>query len=173
MKFFNFTVKKWEERRSGKNHLKDFAKSAFPMLRSGWKNIRTFVNIPAAELDLADLNSGLDLSALSAYEVTPKDGGAGGTDILPGDYIWRTSVDSFFDVFLANIPQEKSNNNYEALLVAEVWEQAPGQSAVPPPTQLGTFWNLNPQSPEPATVLVLVLGLVPMLFLKRHRKVVG
>ena len=135
--------------------------------QAGWTNIRTFVGIPSTVLNLANINSSLDLSTLSAYEVTPKAGGPAGSDILTSDTIWRTSVDSFFDVFLANIPPEESNPNFEALLVADVvMQENPGEPGEPP-VPLGTFWNINPQSPEPATLFLLALGGAAVMLRKR------
>lgn len=122
---------------------------------AGWRNIRCFVNLPADSLGLADINSSLDLdnfllsdgSLLGDHEVTPIIDGVAytGGDILMND-------DSIKDVFLASIPPEKSNENFEALLFAEVI--ATGSAPIP----TGAFWNLNPQSPEPATLLLLALG---------------
>jgi len=124
----------------------------------GWTEIRTFVNIPADLLNLPDINSSLDLSTLAAYEVTPKLGGPLGPDILPTDVIFANSDSSPTDIFLANIDPAFSNNNYEALLVATVLNQ---------PTVIGQFWNLNPQSPEPASMFLLAVGGVALL---RRRK---
>lgn len=130
---------------------------------AGWTNIRTFVNIPADVLDLADLNSSLDLSTLAAYEVTPRAGGADGPVILPTDVFLMNNPgpDSFFDVFLADIDPEFANSGYEALLVAQV--VATGSAPIP----TGMFWNLNPQSPEPATVMLIALG---SLMIRKRRQ---
>lgn len=127
---------------------------------AAWTNIRTFVNLPATELNLPDLNSSLDLSTLAAFEVTPKLGGPLGPDILPTDIILANIDSSPIDIFLANIPPEFSNENYEALLVADVLNQ---------PTLIGTFWNVNPQSPEPATMGLLGVGALALLRRKRRK----
>ena len=50
--------------------------------------------------------------------------------------------------------------DFEALLYAEVFE--PGRQGV-----IGQFWNLNPQSPEPATLILLAVGSV---FVIRRRR---
>lgn len=126
---------------------------------AGWTEIRTFVNLPADLLDLPDINSSLDLSLLAPYEVTPKLGGPAGPDILPSTVILANLDSSPTDIFLANIPPEFSNENYEALLVATVLNQ---------PTVIGQFWNLNPQSPEPASMLLLSVGGAALL--RRRRK---
>ena len=126
----------------------------------GWTHIRTFVNIPADLLNLEDLNRDLDLNSLAAYEVFPKR--PDGTIINYGDTILGVP-DSFFDVFLAQIPQEKAGPGYEALLHAEVVASAS------PPVVIGEFWNLNPQSPEPATLALLGLGAVVTLIRRRKK----
>ena len=125
-----------------------------------WTNIRTFVNLPATLLNLPDINSSLDLNTLAAYEVTPKLGGPLGPDILLSDIIFANLDSSPIDIFLANIPPEMSNDNYEALLVATVMNQ---------PTVIGTFWNVNPQSPEPATMGLLGVGALALLRRKRQK----
>ena len=127
---------------------------------AGWTHIRTFVNIPAELLDLEDLNRGLILDTLAAYEVFPKR--PDGTTIAYGDTIYGVP-DSFFDVFLAQIPQEKAGPGYEALLHAEV------VAAASPPVVIGEFWNLNPQSPEPATLSLLALGALAIISRRRAR----
>lgn len=116
---------------------------------AGWTNIRTFANIPADMLGLADLNKNLNLANLAAYQVTPRR--LDGSEILPTDRIWMNNPDSFFDVFLAQLLPHQVSPNYEALLVADVLMASD-------PVALGTFWNLNPQSPEPATLGLLLLG---------------
>jgi hypothetical protein len=135
---------------------------------AGWTEIRTFVNIPAEFLGLADLNTSLDLDNtqfpdqtwLTDYEVTPRLGGPDGTIITP-DTIILNPDDRVTDIFLADIPPEFSTPDYEALLVATV--VATGSGPIP----TGEFWNLNPQSPEPTTVFLLGLGT--MAILRRRR----
>ena len=68
-------------------------------------------------------------------------------------------IDSFFDVYLDTVPQDFLGPQYESLLHAEVLNQG---------NVIGQFWNLNPQSPEPATMLLLVLGALGVL---RRRQV--
>lgn len=128
---------------------------------AGWTNIRTFRNIPADVLDLEDLNETLILGDLAGYEVTPRRGGPTGEEILLTDVILMPDAESFFDVFLDTIPLEKAGPDFESLLVATV--VIPGS-----PTPPGMFWNLNPQSPEPATVSLLVLGGLGMLIRRRR-----
>lgn len=137
-----------------------------PSHEAGWQNIRTFVNIPADLLGLEDLNADLDLDALSQYEVDPFIGQPGlGTSVDPilADTFYQSpntliEPDSFFDVFLAEIDPAYANENYEALLYAEVLNQ---------PTVVGSFWNLNPQSPEPTTLVLLGLGSLAMMRRRR------
>jgi hypothetical protein len=135
---------------------------------AGWTHIRTFVNIPADLLGLAELNrtelgDPLGLNWLAAQpgvlEVIPKR--PDGTDILYSDTIWGVP-DSFFDVFLAEVPPEFAGPGFEALLHAEVVTETS------PLTVIGEFWNLNPQSPEPATLSLLALGGLGLL-LRRKR----
>ena len=151
-------------------YYKDPLNLYYPNAEAGWTNIRTFVNIPADALGLADLTRELDLDTLVAtyggMEVQPYYGKPGlpgneGTPILLTDYIQNDPVpDSFFDVYLATIDPEFANAGYEALLHAEVWNQG---------NVVGEFWNLNPQSPEPGTMALLVLGGLGMILRRRKR----
>jgi hypothetical protein len=127
---------------------------------AGWTHIRTFVNIPADLLNLEDLNRTLDLDSLAAYEVFPQR--PDGTIIAYEDTIYGVP-DSFFDVFLAQIPQDFAGPGYEALLHAVV------VASESPPVPIGEFWNLNPQSPEPATLSLLALGALAIISRRRAR----
>jgi hypothetical protein len=134
-----------------------------PSEEAGWTNIRTFMNIPASELGLADLNrEDLDAAALqvlhdAGYEVTPIDGKTG----LPITGPVMVNVESFFDVFLGVIDDAHQGPQYESLLVA---------TALDPGVPIGMFWNLNPQSPEPATLALLGLGAVATLVRRRRSR---
>ena len=138
----------------------------------GWTEMRTFVNLPEDLLGLEDLNPDLDLSTLAAYEVFPEYGqpglpGTTGVQILPGDVNYDDfPAESFFDVFLDVIPPEFSSPDYEALLVATV--VGPDPDPLNENIVYGQFWNLNPQSPEPATMLLLGVGGAALL--RRRRK---
>ena len=125
-----------------------------PGAEGGWTSIRTFRNIPASLLGLSDLTRDLDLSTLAGYEVQPYVGESGypgktSDPIGPTEQFMLTGPDSFFDVFVDVVPPEYANPNYESLLVADVLNQG---------VVIGRFWNLNPQSPEPASLVLLALG---------------
>ena len=129
----------------------------FPNQQAGWTNIRTFIDIPENMLSLVDINADLDLAALAAFETTPRIGGPGGAVIDPAD-VFLFSDDSIFDVFVG--ATNLANPQFESLLVADVVAQA-----VPQP--FGRFWNLNVQSPEPNTLVLLALG--GLLVTRRRR----
>ena len=137
-----------------------------PDEQGGWTKMRTFVNIPADELGLADLNETLDLDSLSAYEVTPQYGqpgvpGSTDTDILLTDenLLGNGQV---FDVYLATVGDEFLGPAFESLLYAEVLNAG---------TPIGQFWNLNPQCPEPSTALMLFsAGLMGLIGLGRRKR---
>ena len=143
-------------------------------LVAGWTNIRTWVNIPADELDLEDINRDLIEGSITGDSVSPFLGqpgipGSSGVPILLGDTFLYGDYppDSFFDVFLAEIPDAFRGPNFESLLIADVIV-APAND----PTNftvVGEFWNLNPQSPEPATMGLLALGGVAVLRRKRRQ----
>lgn len=120
-------------------------------------NIRTYYNIPEDVLDLEDLNADLDEGAL-----------LGIPGVMLGSVGGDFNVDSFFDVFFRveeGVPPQFLNPDFEALLVAEVWVQE-GTSE---PEQIGTFWNLNEQCPEPATLALMGLGAAGMLLRRKRR----
>ncbi len=106
------------------------------------RNIRTFMDLPAGLLGLADINASLDLAALSMYE----------TAASPSQLVL---TDSFFDVFVgfsSNIGPQ-----WESLLVGDLyWNDM----------WVGGFYNLNPQSPEPSTLALLAMGA--LLALRRR-----
>ena len=133
-----------------------------PSEYAGWTNIRTFINIPATELNLADLNRTLNLDTLVAehggMEVTPREGGPLGAPITGPIMV---NAESFFDVYLGTIEEEYQGPQYESLLVA---------TALDPSVPIGMFWNLNPQSPEPATLALLGLGAVATLIRRRRSR---
>jgi hypothetical protein len=135
-------------------------------LTVGWANIRTFANIPDDVLGLEDLNIDLELTELALYAVDPREGGPGGAII--DDTVWWENdfpAESFFDVYF-DVPVEDGQvgPGYESLLVADivVWD---GVTT----TQVGTFWNLNPQCPEPGTMVLVALGALAVLYRIRRR----
>ena len=134
---------------------------------AGWTGIRTFVNIPADLLGLADLNNSLVLNNLAAYEVFPQYGkpglpGTTGITILPTDQILM-NVDSFFDVYLATVDAGHLGPQYESLLYAQVLNAG---------APIGQFWNLNPQCPEPGTWVMLVGGALTSLICFGWRRLI-
>lgn len=139
----------------------DPSNPAYPAAEAGWTGIRTFRNIPADLLALGDLNRDLDLSALAAFEVTPRLGGPAGAFILPTDQFLFGEIppDSFFDVYLDTVPDAFLGPEYESLLVATVLNQG---------APIGMFWNLNPQSPEPVSGLMLLAGAALLLHRRRR-----
>ena len=143
-------------------------------LVAGWTNIRTWVNIPATELDLPDINRLLNEGLITGDSVQPFIGvpglpGTFGVPILPTDTFLYDDFppDSFFDVFLAEIPDAFRGPNYEALLIADVIVAPIGDQANF--TVVGEFWNLNPQSPEPATMGLLAMGGLAVLRRRRGK----
>lgn len=98
------------------------------------RNIRTFMDLPADMLGLNDINDSLNLSALAPWETVPS-----ATQILLTDSPTDVVVGATMNIG----PQ------WESLLVADVWVGS---------TVIGRFWNLNPQSPEPGTLMLLALS---------------
>ncbi len=107
--------------------------------------IRTWMDIPAGELGLGDINGALDLDSLDSWETTPS---ATSGIVQP---------DSFFDVFVG-LPQN-TGPEFEGLLYADVLVVG---------AVVGRFWNLNQQCPEPATLGLLGLGGLAVL--RRRRR---
>lgn len=112
-----------------------------------WKmvNVRTWMNIPAADMGLVDIGPGLDLNAdprLVGRETVPN----------PGSFV----VDSFFDVFTEVELGTTSNlgPGFRSLLYGDV--RLTNDINDPGITYL-QFWNLNPQSPEPGTTVMLAI----------------
>jgi hypothetical protein len=135
---------------------------------AGWTKIRTFRNIPASKLGLEDLNRELFVNhpELSAYEVTPWRGipgypGKGSQPIQLTDEFMMGGPDSFFDVFVDVVLPEFSNPDFESLLVCEVLNAG---------EPIGMFWNLNPQCPEPGSMLLLAAGAGLSVLRRRRAK---
>jgi hypothetical protein len=129
----------------------------------GWTNIRTFANLPADMLGLADLNEGLDLNALQPFEVVPLRDGPGGEPIIGPVYYDDFPAESFFDVYFdIQLPDGEFGPHRESLLVANVID---GQGQV-----IGTFYNLNPQCPEPGTYALIAAGLGALVLRFRRKK---
>jgi hypothetical protein len=105
-------------------------------------NIRTFRDIPADLLGLDDITAELDLGRLSNFEIPPNPSQG---ELVP---------DRWLEVSLGTTLN--ANANFEALLVADIVLVPPSL----PPVVIGRFWNINPQSPEPALLGTLVASLV-------------
>ena len=102
-------------------------------------NIQTFMDLPAPLLGLDDLNADLDqqVGRLSNYRTSPNP-----------DVVQNLPIDSFFDVFVGTT--QNIGPEWESLLIADV---------VVGTQKIGMFWNLNPQCPEPTSLLgLLALG---------------
>ena len=118
-------------------------------------NIRTWYDIPASELGLADINRELD------------EGTIGGENGQSQAGLFQ--IDSFFDVFyVGRTDPGHLGPQFESLLIADIYTVtgAPGQQVE---TRVGTFWNLNPQSPEPGTLALLAIGGLAALRRRRRR----
>jgi len=114
-------------------------------------NMVTFANIPADLLGLADLNRDLDTDPaglLEQFNTEPKVGNSQGQPVGSSQPI---PPDSFFDVFVDIPPPGQLGPEWESLLFTEV-VQDPADGPVV------RFWNLNPQSPEPSTLSILLLA---------------
>jgi hypothetical protein len=116
-------------------------------------NMVTFANIPADLLALEDLNRDLDTTPdglLAEFNTQPLFGNSIGQPIGPSEPI---PPDSFFDVFVDIPPPGQLGPEWESLLFTEVAQGDPSQN---PP--IVRFWNLNPQSPEPSTLSIVLLA---------------
>jgi hypothetical protein len=132
----------------------------------GWTNITTFAEIPADALGLPDLNSELDLAGdprLLGRLQNPVD--INGDVILPTNTYWSDDVESFFDVFITQ--DFTPSPDFEALLYASIVVDYEGDGL--PDQTIGQFWNLNRQSPEPSTALLLALGGLSCLLRRRRQ----
>lgn len=145
---------------------------------AGLLNIRTWSDLPEDLLGLGDLTSALDpqlsdppfvdletipvelvslqlvsgdpfIETLSLEPISPLPGGS-------------SPPDSFFDVFVGL--STNTNPDFESLLTAEVVEFNPGTQQW---DVIGRFWNINPQSPEPSTLVLLALGGAAVLVGRR------
>lgn len=79
--------------------------------------------------------------------------------VLPGGDF---TVESFFDVFV----DESLNvgSEFESLLTADVVVFNPNLNTWEP---IGWFWNINPQSPEPFSLVLLCAGIAGSFFLRK------
>lgn len=137
---------------------------------AGLTNIRTFRDLPAELLDLDDLTSALDphlqTPPLNMHETIPTElislDLVGGSPIVVTQPLQPVSVlppptmiDSFFDVFVDVTTNRGAA--FESLLTADVVAFDQSLNIWRP---IGRFWNLNPQSPEPATFVLLgIMGI--------------
>ena len=120
-------------------------------------NIRTYADIPAGVLRLEDLNNNLDEQRLVEENSTVLVGTSlDGPVTLPNQSA-DFAVDSFFDVFVEL--SFNTNPDFQSLLVADVLVNN---------LPVGRFWNLNYQSPEPTSMVLLALGGLALI--RRRRK---
>ena len=123
-----------------------------PLATVTLENVRTFIDLPADLLDLPDLNSGLNLGLLP-NETTPVPGSV--QLFAPGNeteiYVGQTI---------------NASPLYESLLFGQVFVDYDGPGAMEP-VMTSEFWNLNPQSPEPSSLVLLAVGAV--VAIKRRR----
>jgi hypothetical protein len=138
---------------------------------AGLTNIRTFSDIPANMLGLDDLTQALDprlneppLSELATIPTELVSLSLSGVETRPLQPVSPLpTADSFFDVFVditTNI-----GPMFESLLTADVVVFNPDVGSWQP---IGRFWNLNPQSPEPATVALLAIAAPLALSMRRR-----
>jgi hypothetical protein len=134
--------------------------------QAGLANIRTFRDLPADLLGLDELTRELaprlNEPPLSELETEPAQ--LLGVDFSGGNPTFQSrplpeiaqlpTGDSFFDVF---VEPETFNvgARFESLLVADVVVWSPTLQEWQP---IGQFWNLNPQSPEPTSAILLAIG---------------
>lgn len=141
---------------------------------AGLANIRTFCDLPADLLGLNDLTGALtqrlNEPPIHNHETIPTElvslSLVGGEPIIQTRPLQPISVlpspgltaDSFFDVFVDM--SFNANQRFESLLVADVLAFDPASNSWNP---IGRFWNLNPQSPEPTSLVLMGLGGLLML----------
>lgn len=116
--------------------------------------IRTWSDLDAGGIGLHDLTTGLNLNGdprLAGKETEPSE-----TEFF--------LIDSFFDVFVDITPN--IGPQWESLLYSQV--DLVDTSGVLPPVPVVRFWNLNPQTPEPGTLSLLVLGGLALLRRRRN-----
>lgn len=147
---------------------------------AGLQNIRTISDLPAELLGLDDLTRDLDPQLnqppLMQLETIPTElvslTLSGGTPVIETITLQPESIlpggqdppDSFFDVFV-----DVSFNVgplFESLLVADVVVFNPNLNTWEP---IGRFWNINPQSPEPSSLVLLCAGIAGSFFLRKSR----
>lgn len=132
---------------------------------AGLANIRTFSDIPANLLGLDDLTRDLDhrlqMPPLSDLETIPTElvsldlSGIVTQPLQPVSVLPSPTptMDSFFDVFVditTNVGPA-----FESLLTADVMTFNRDLNTWQP---IGRFWNLNPQSPEPAGLALIAMA---------------
>jgi hypothetical protein len=105
------------------------------------RNIRTFKDVPKGVLSPETINSDLDLSTLSAYEVTPS---AQNLTSLP--------TDGFSDVNIGTSGMVGAY--YQSLLVGDLYYNG---------EQVGISWSLADECPEPSSLVLLGIGAVSLL----------
>jgi hypothetical protein len=133
----------------------------------GWGNVQGFRDIPTGILSLELLNSDLDLATLLPYDVTDELLERNSGDLISSEPIWWYEPESFFDVSFGT--PEFTGDEFQSLLYAEAVIDLDGPGVGDPGIPIGGFWNLNNQSPEPGTALLLaVAGLV--LISRRRRR---